>query len=116
MTAEPDALKLREIAAAMERCGLSWVPDACLIGNVTATQIVQASRALLSRLDAPGRDAVVEECAVAVDNFGDFFDLPSPDDGPFTQMDKIINQCKVLIAAKLRALKATPAPGKGEKV
>jgi len=52
-TDEPSVDEMNNIADAMEVCGLSWEPRACLIGNVTAAQIVQVARALRSHLRDP---------------------------------------------------------------
>lgn len=70
-TDEPSVDEMNNIADAMEVCGLSWEPRACLIGNVTAAQIVQVARALRSRLSHPtlsaDRNAVIEECGELCD-------------------------------------------------
>lgn len=60
-TDEPSVDDLNNIADAMEVCGLSWEPRVCLIGNVTAAQIVQAARALKARLSAQGQATLTRE-------------------------------------------------------
>lgn len=62
MTAEPDALKLRdEILATMKKARDEW--SRSIDRRPCEEAQADAVAALLSRLDAPGRDAVVEELA-----------------------------------------------------
>lgn len=51
------------------------------------------------------RNNIIEECAKVAETFGGMFDIPSPEDGPFTQQDKTVAQCMANIASAIRALK-----------
>lgn len=87
------------------------VEAALRVGDGLATELI-ACRERVAEVGAKlatAREDALEEAAKVADEFGDLFDLPDPDDGPFTQQDKTVAQCKAKIATAIRSLKdSTP--------
>ena len=54
VSADPHTTTLRNLL----ECCLSWEPDACVLGNVTARQAITALRAALAQQDEPAREWV----------------------------------------------------------